>query len=89
VPSCLVQCTITDDCDPGLRCAIIESDIAPSVCVAAGAINRCDPPASCPLANHCRDASTQLKPLPAAFGVCGLEVIHCDMGCDSATGSCK
>ncbi|MCU1282810.1 MAG: hypothetical protein JWM53_6356 [bacterium] len=89
VPACLVQCRVTADCDPGLRCAIITVDFAPSVCVGPSSLTLCDPPTACTAAAECRDGMTQLKPLPTSFGACGWEVIHCDMGCDSATGSCK
>jgi hypothetical protein len=89
VPMCLVQCATTADCDEtGGKCAIMTTDIAPSVCVGPGVLMECDPPTACTAANECRDANTQLKPLPASYG-CGWEVVHCDSGCDSATGSCK
>ena len=89
VPACLVQCTSTADCDPGFICAVITVDYAPRVCVAPSSLVLCDPAMTCAAANECHDANTQLKTLPAAYHACGWEVVHCDMGCDSATGSCK
>ena len=89
VPACLVQCTTTDDCDPGFVCAVITVDYAPRVCVAPTSLMLCDPPMSCAAANECHDANTQLKPLAPAYHACGWEVVHCDSGCDAATGSCK
>jgi hypothetical protein len=86
VPVCLQACRTTPDCDSGI-CAIIGSNPAvPRVCF--GSLKRCEAD-TCNNPPQCADASTQLKPLPAASGVCGWEVIHCDSGCDSATGSCK
>jgi hypothetical protein len=89
VPACLVQCTTAADCDPGFVCAAITVDYATPVCVAPGSLMLCDPPTTCMAANECRDPNTQLKPLSASYHACGWELVHCIMGCDSATGSCK
>jgi hypothetical protein len=88
VPVCLVACGVTSDCDSG-TCAVIGSPSGPSVCLVA-ALTLCDPPVACTFtAPQCRDARTALRPLPATFKECALEPVHCDSGCDSATGSCK
>lgn len=87
-PVCLIQCNLTSDCNPGQKCVVVSSDIAPSVCIGSGALTVCHP-TTCQVGNECRDAMTALVPLPSAFGACGWEVVHCDSGCDAATGSCK
>jgi hypothetical protein len=89
VPACLVQCLTTADCDPGFLCAVITVDFGPGVCLGPASLMLCDPPMTCGAALECQNATTQLKPLPAGFHTCGWERIHCDSGCDSATGSCK
>jgi hypothetical protein len=86
VPVCLVQCRVTTDCDQGI-CIVVGSPIGPGVC--QGALTLCDPPTACTLTAQCRDANTALKPLSTATGLCAFEVVSCDSGCDSATGSCK
>lgn len=87
VPACLQSCVTTADCDSGL-CAIIGNSLsAPRVCY-GGALMLCEPQ-TCSNTQQCFDAMTQAKPLPATGGTCGWQMIHCDNGCDSATGSCK
>ena len=86
VPVCLQQCQTTADCDSGV-CTVVGNDpTAARVCF--GGVMVCEP-ATCNNPPQCFNDSTQLKPLPATGGVCGWQVIHCDSGCDSATGSCK
>ena len=86
VPACLVQCQTTADCDSGI-CAIIGSSTA-ALRVCFGSLMLCEP-TTCTNPQQCADPNTQLKPLPTAGGICGWAVVHCDNGCDSATGSCK
>lgn len=86
VATCLVACSTTSDCDTG-RCAVIGALGGPSVCL--GTLNLCDPPTACTFTPQCRDAMTALVALPPQFQQCALEPVHCDSGCDSATGSCK
>ena len=85
VPACLVQCRATSDCDTGI-CVVVGEGVGPS----GGLLAFCSGhPVDCSnITPQCRDAMTQLKPLPKTSAVCGWEVIHCDSGCDSATGSC-
>jgi hypothetical protein len=86
VPACLQQCVTTADCSSGL-CAIIGTTLAaPRVCF--GSLMLCEP-TTCNNTQQCADAMTQAKPLPTGGGVCGWQLVHCDNGCDSATGSCK
>ena len=87
VPACLQQCQSTPDCDSGL-CAVIGNTLAGSPRVCFGSLMLCEP-TTCSNTLQCADAMTQAKPLPTSGGVCGWQMIHCDNGCDSATGSCK
>jgi len=86
VPTCLVQCNSTADCDAGI-CAIVLNPGGPRVCVST-ALDECHA-VDCMNPPQCLNDTTQLKPLPPTLRVCGWEPIHCDSGCDSATGSCK
>lgn len=88
VPACLVQCTTTADCNVGETCAIILNPDSGSVCITPASLTECHP-VDCVDPPQCLDAFTQLKPLPTRLNACGWEPIHCDSGCDSATGSCK
>lgn len=86
VPVCLQQCRTTADCDSGLCVIIGTSTAAPRVCY--GSLMLCEP-TTCDNPPTCLDDGvTQLKPLPST-AVCGWQVVTCDKGCDSATGSCK
>ncbi len=87
IPACLQQCRVTSDCDSGI-CAIIgTTTAAPRVCY--GGLMLCEPTTCSNTAQCLDDGVTQLKPLTAASGVCSWEIVTCDKGCDSATGSCK
>lgn len=89
VPACLPRCTGPLDCGGGEKCSILAGNETRSpVCLAAQALVVCHAP-DCQLAPRCRDDMTQLKPLPKTFSGCGWELVPCDNGCDSATGSCK
>jgi hypothetical protein len=88
VASCIVECASSADCDNGLTCAVIDRPGGVRVCIGPGSLMLCEP-STCSNPPQCLNDSTQLKPLPAGFSSCGWEPIHCDSGCDSATGSCK
>ncbi|HEX9103432.1 MAG TPA: hypothetical protein VF997_14570 [Polyangia bacterium] len=85
-PVCLQQCQTTADCSSGLCAVIGTNPSAARVCF--GGLMLCEP-TTCDNPAQCLDGMTQGKPLPAAGGICGWQAIHCDSGCDSATGSCK
>ena len=87
VPACLQQCVSTSDCSAGL-CSIIGNTLAGAPRVCFGSLMLCEP-TTCSNTLQCADAMTQAKPLPSGGGICGWQMIHCDNGCDSATGSCK
>ena len=82
-----LHCVRASDCDSGL-CAVIGNTLAGSPRVCFGSLMLCEP-TTCSNTLQCADAMTQAKPLPTSGGVCGWQMIHCDNGCDSATGSCK
>jgi hypothetical protein len=87
VPVCLVQCVTTADCDTGI-CAVLLNPGGVRVCIGGSALVECRP-VDCMNPPQCLNETTQLKPLPNSLSACGWEPIHCDSGCDSATGSCK
>lgn len=86
-PVCLQSCTVTADCDVG-TCALILSTAGVRVCIGATSLDACEP-VTCDNPGQCLDANTSLVPLPKNLNACGWEPIHCDSGCDSATGKCK
>ena len=88
VTMCRVACTSTADCDTGETCAVIGMPMGVRVCIGPSTLKLCEA-STCSNPPQCADAMTQLKPLPPSFSACGWEPIHCDSGCDSATGSCK
>ena len=84
-PVCLQSCTVTADCDVG-TCALIAT-AGVRVCIGATSLTVCEP-VTCSNPEMCADASTSLVPLPKSLNACGWEPVHCDSGCDSATGMC-
>ncbi len=87
VPVCLQACTSDADCDTG-KCTVVGTPTGPRVCVGPSSLTVCEP-STCSNPQQCLDAVTQLSPLPDTSRVCGWRPVHCDNGCDSATGSCK
>jgi hypothetical protein len=89
VPACLARCTGPADCGSGEKCTVVAgNETRSAVCLAPLQLVVCHAP-DCQLSPSCRDDMTQLKPLPKTFSACGWEIVPCDNGCDSATGSCK
>jgi hypothetical protein len=86
VPTCLIQCHNPGDCDVG-TCVVVGTPTGPTVCLAP--VQICRPVECGDLVAQCRDAMSELEPLPKSSPLCGWKVVHCDSGCDSATGSCK
>ncbi|HXU68236.1 MAG TPA: hypothetical protein VN947_02845 [Polyangia bacterium] len=86
-PVCLPACTVTANCDVG-TCALILSTAGVRVCIGGSSLTACEP-VTCDNPAQCLDDLTALQPLPKSLNACGWEPIHCDSGCDSATGKCK
>ncbi|HEY1586785.1 MAG TPA: hypothetical protein VGH63_13915 [Polyangia bacterium] len=88
VPQCLQACTTTADCDNGI-CAVVLSPGGARVCVTPNQLVACEPVTCSNNVAQCLGANTSLTPLSAAYNTCGWVPMHCDSGCDSATGKCN
>jgi hypothetical protein len=87
IPVCLQTCTVTADCDVG-TCGLLLNTAGPRVCIGASSLTACEP-ITCSNPAQCLDSITSLVPLATNLHACGWEPVHCDSGCDSATGKCK
>jgi hypothetical protein len=87
-PTCVQSCLSGDDCQTGKCIVIFGNEGRGGVC-SPGTLQVCHQPDCSMIQPMCRDAMTQLKPLAKTSSVCGWELVRCDNGCDSATGSCN
>ena len=88
VPQCLQACLTDADCDLG-TCAVILAPGGVRVCITANLLKACEPVTCNDETAQCLNATTALVPLPDSFNTCGWQPMHCDSGCDSATGKCN